>query len=167
MNATVIKALTENACASIRYRTRKEILDENPDINDYLDEILDDKRVKYVLTWQKPNGFLGNALHAGYIPKENRKYNTGAEIALRFLFEMGVPKSYSAIETGLYYKIPLPDFHNFELLAYTKSWRNKKSIISIAKALEHLIQLSPPPLIYIKSGSIMYAPLYCRPHKVI
>ena len=77
MNAIVIKALTESACASIRYRTRKEILDENPDIKDYLDEILDDNRVKYVLTWQKPSGFLGNALHAGYIPMENRKYNTG------------------------------------------------------------------------------------------
>ena len=63
----------------------------------------------------------------------------------------------------LYYKIPLPDFHNFELLAYTKSWRNKKSIISIAKALEHLIQLSPPPLIYIKSGSTLYAPYTAVP----
>jgi hypothetical protein len=59
MNNEVIKVLTEKACASIIYRTRKEILEEGPDIEEYIDEILDDKRVKYVFTWQKPDGFLG------------------------------------------------------------------------------------------------------------
>ena len=39
MNQAVIKALTEKAGASIRYRTRKEILGEKPDIKKYLGEI--------------------------------------------------------------------------------------------------------------------------------
>jgi uncharacterized protein YdeI (YjbR/CyaY-like superfamily) len=68
MNNEVIKTLTEKACASIRFRTMKEIMEEGPDIRNYLDEILDDKRVRYVFTWQKANGYLGQNFHAGWIP---------------------------------------------------------------------------------------------------
>jgi len=104
MYKEAIKALTEKACASIRYRTRKEILEENPDIKDYLDEILNDRRVEYVLSWQRPNGFLGQILHGGRIPKvKGYTYSTatGAEGALRFLHEMGIPKTYPVVEKGL------------------------------------------------------------------
>jgi DNA-binding phage protein len=102
MNSEVIKALTEKACASIRYRTRQEILEEKPDIKEYLNEILDDKRVKYVFTWQKPDGYLGQSFHGGWIPDAKLKFfNTGAEAALRFLSEMGVPRNYPAVEKGL------------------------------------------------------------------
>lgn len=102
MNTEVIKSLTEKGCASIQYRTRKEIIEENPDISEYLDKILDDKRVKYVFTWQKSNGYLGKNFHAGWIPDANLKlYNTGAEAALRFLSEMGVPDNYPVVEKCL------------------------------------------------------------------
>lgn len=102
MNTEVIKTLTEDACASIRFRTRKEILGESPDINKYLDEILADKRVQYAFSWQKENGFLGDFFHAGWIPAVKMKYfGTGAEGALRFLSEMAVPDTFSIVKNCL------------------------------------------------------------------
>lgn len=102
MDKEVIRSLTTNACASIRFRTRKEILDENPDINEYLDEILADKRIKYALSWQKEDGFLGDFFHAGWIPAVKMKYfGTGTEGALRFLSEMAVPDTYPIVNKCL------------------------------------------------------------------
>ena len=94
--------MTEEACASIRFRIRKEILGENPDISEYLDKILADKRVQYAFSWQKEDGFLGNAFHAGWIPEVKMKYlSTGAEGALRFLSEMAVPDTFSIVKKCL------------------------------------------------------------------
>ena len=102
MNTEAIRTLTEDACASIRFRTRKEILGENPDIDEYLDEILTDKRVQYAFSWQKENGFLGDFFHAGWIPAVKMKYfGTGAEGALRFLSEMAVPDTYPVVQRCL------------------------------------------------------------------
>jgi hypothetical protein len=102
MNTHVLKLLAENACASIRFRTRKEILGENPDINEYLDEILVDKRVQYAFSWQKENRFLGDFFHAGWIPAVKMKYfGTGTEGALRFLSEMSVPDTYPVVSKCL------------------------------------------------------------------
>jgi len=102
MNTEVIRTLTEGACASIRFRTRKEILGENPDISKYLNDILTDKRVQYAFSWQKENGFLGDFFHAGWIPAVKMKYfGTGAEGALRFLSEMAVPDTYPVIKKCL------------------------------------------------------------------
>jgi hypothetical protein len=244
VNKEVIEALTEKACASIRYRTRKEILEESPDINDYLDEILDDNRVKSVFTWQKADGFLGQSFHGGWIPDMKLKFsNTGAEAALRFLAEMGVPSTYPVVEKGLnallkdnwnpdpwkwgahyepeiglfgadwvravvfayfgieehafikteiqraskcvhriteipaikditdtygdklYFSkgIALPDIYYIRLLAFTKGWRNSKNTSALARAIRHLIDLSPLPRIYIKSGSQLIAPASITP----
>jgi hypothetical protein len=102
LDQKVLSALTETACASIRFRTREEILGEEPDISNYLQEILRDERVKYVFTWQQGNGYLGVSFHGGLIPMEERKYSgTGAEGALRFLSEMRVPKNHPVVECGL------------------------------------------------------------------
>ena len=102
MDTEVMKTLTEDACASIRFRTRKEILGENPDINEYLEEILADKRVQYAFSWQKEDGFLGDFFHAGWIPAVKMKYfGTGAEGALRFLSEMAVPDTYPVVQRCL------------------------------------------------------------------
>ena len=102
MDTEVISTLTKDACASIRFRTRKEILDEKPIIDDYLDEILADKRVQYAFSWQKENGFLGEFFHAGWIPEVKMKYfSTGAEAALRFLSEMAIPIEYPVVKKGL------------------------------------------------------------------
>ncbi len=102
MNSAVINTLTESTCASIRYRTRKEILEESPDISEYLDEILADRRVQYAFSWQKEDGFLGNSFHGGWIPEVKMKYSrTGAEAALRFLSEMAVPVTHPVVKKGL------------------------------------------------------------------
>jgi hypothetical protein len=238
MNHEVIKALTENAGAAIRYRTRQEILEESPNIKDYLDEILDDERVKYALSWQKPDGYFGECFHGGTIPAAKRKYvGKGAEGALRFLSEMGVPKEYPAVDKGLrallkenwlpdtigafdykpeaglfgndyirsvafaYFRVEehefiqreigravgyvsrivdipsikevtglyqnklyfnqgkvLPDLYVIKLLAFTKSWRNEENTSKIAKAIVHLIDLSPLPTYYCKLGHQLYSP---------
>ena len=102
MNSEVFKALTEKACASIRFRRKKEVLEERPVISNYLGEMLSDERVKYAFTWQQPDGYLGTSFHGGLIPEEKRRYSgTGAEGALRFLSEMGVPKTHPVVEKGL------------------------------------------------------------------
>jgi hypothetical protein len=248
MNEKALEILKEKACASIRYRVSKEILEENPDINDYLDEILDDERVKYVFTWQRADGFLGQIIHGGWIPEVKMKFaGRGAEGALRFLSEMGVPKNYPVVEkglnallkddwnrdpwkwsreyksedglygadhvravifsyfgieehdfiktemqrtlevigrvkeirsiesiTGTYHKKPyfssgiaLPDLYHLKLLAYTGGWRNGKNITEVAKALEHLLELSPIPQIYIKAGNQLIAPAAIQPFDLI
>ena len=245
MNNETVQVLTEKACVPIQYRTRREILDESPDINKYLDEILADERVKYVFTWQNSDNSLGQCFHGGLIPEEKRKYSgTGAEGALRFLSEMGIPETYPVVEKGLnallrdnwnpdrwkwstiyqpelglfgadnvravvfaYYGIekhefmqteikrtfgyvnnitkissvvditgtyqkkpyfnqgiPLPDIYNLKLLAYTKSWRSNKNIDAVARAIEHFIELSPLPQIYIKVGNQLIAPATIFPH---
>ncbi|MBN2076820.1 MAG: hypothetical protein JW762_14835 [Dehalococcoidales bacterium] len=102
MNTEVIRTLTEDACASIRFRTRKEILGANPEVDEYIDEILNDKRVQYAFSWQKENGFLGDFFHAGWIPAVKMKYfGTGAEGALRYLSEMAVPDTYPIVKRCL------------------------------------------------------------------
>jgi hypothetical protein len=102
MSPGVPDTLAENACASIRYRLRKEVLGESPHVSDYLDEILEDRRVRYVMSWPRADGFVGEVFHGGWIPAEKRKYSTtGAESGLRFLAEMGVPETYPAVERGL------------------------------------------------------------------
>lgn len=244
MYKEVLEALTEKACASIRFRVRKEILEESPDIAEYLDEILNDKRVKYVFTWQKANGYLGQSFHGGWIPDAKLKFfNTGAEAALRFLSEMSIPKTYPVVEkclnallkdnwnpdrliwtthyqpeiglfewdyiravvfsyfgieehdfiktkiqptvelinrvteitsiediTGTYKNklffnkgITLPDIYTLKLLAFTKGWRNSENINALAKGIEHLIELSPIPPIYIKYRSQLLAPASINP----
>jgi hypothetical protein len=243
MNENVLETLTAKACASIRYRTRKEILEENPDINDYIEEILDDKRVKYVFTWQKADGYLGHSFHGGWIPDAKLKYyNTGAEGALRFLSEVGIPKTHPVVEkglkallkdnwlpdpwkwwkyqpeiglfgadniravvfayfgieehdfnkteikrvldlfnrvtdissiesiTGTYQKklyfnsgIALPDIYYVRLLAFTRGWRSQRNTDIVAKALRHLVELSPIPHIYIKCQNQLVAPAQSTP----
>jgi hypothetical protein len=244
MMEKALKILTEKACASIRFRTRKEIFEENPDIQEYLDEIINDKRVKYVFTWQKADGYLGQSFHGGWIPDAMLKfYNTGAEAALRFLSEMGIPKTHPVVEKGLnallkdnwnpdpwkwgkYYQpeiglfgadilravvfsyfgieeydfikteiqraldgvkkvteiksfkditgtyqkklyfnsgIALPDIYYIRLLAFTKGWRNNNNTGVLAKALRHLVELSPIPHIYIKCQSQLIAPAMLTP----
>jgi hypothetical protein len=102
MNNDVVQTLTEKACAPIRFRMKKEVLEESPDINNYLGEIMNDERVKYAFKWQQPDGYLGQSFHGGLIPEEKRKYSgTGAEGALRFLSEMGIPQTYPVVEKGL------------------------------------------------------------------
>jgi hypothetical protein len=58
--------------------------------------------VQYAFSWQKEDGFLGHAFHAGWIPEVKMKYLiTGAEGALRFLSEMAVPCTFPVVDKCL------------------------------------------------------------------
>jgi hypothetical protein len=54
--------------------------------------------------------------------------------------------------------IALPDIYHLKLLALTRCWRNGEAVDSVAKAVEHLIRLSPIPDIYVKYRSHLIAP---------
>ncbi|HYE80967.1 MAG TPA: hypothetical protein VEG39_02240 [Clostridia bacterium] len=98
----VIKQLMEYSCPSIKYRIKKEILEEDSDMDQSQYEILQDSRVQYVFSWQNNDGYIGEVFHGGWIPQEKRKYSTtGAESALRFLREMGLSKEHEFIRRGL------------------------------------------------------------------
>lgn len=98
----VIEELLKNACPAIKYRINKEVLCKQNSFETYQPEILEDKRVQYVLSWQGSDGYFGEVFHGGWIPREERKYSaTGAESALRFLSEMGFPKDNRIVSEGL------------------------------------------------------------------
>jgi hypothetical protein len=59
--------------------------------------------------------------------------------------------------------ITLPDLYHLKLLAFTKGWRNGRNTGALAKAIEHLIELSPLPEIYIKCGNQLVAPARITP----
>jgi len=78
-----ITLLLERACPSIRYRLRKEVLNEPPSSPEMLclqDRILADEAVKEVIGWQQPDGWLGWNFHG----------SKGAEAGIRLLCEKGV-----------------------------------------------------------------------------
>jgi len=80
------QALTDllvNACPSIRYRVREEILGEPVTGLEALrlrEEILSDRLVKEVLGWRKPDGWLGEEIH----------HEKGPETGIRILMEKGL-----------------------------------------------------------------------------
>jgi len=238
-----LEALEEKACASIRYRVRRDILGESPDVSDYIDGILSDRRVRCVLDWQHEDGFFGEVFHGGWIPQEKRKFSaTGAESCLRFLAEMGLPRTFPAIRRGLsvllgdnwnrgasawntyapeiglwgddylratifsYYGAEdedfveaealralavlesaariedfgaitetyrgkryyikgaaLPEIYHLRLLAFTTRWRTNEAIDAAARAVEHLIALSPLPIVYVKRRSQLISPARIYP----
>ena len=100
-----IRVLLDNACPAIRYRIRTEILGESPKARQAKRlhaDILRDGRVQYVLSWQKPDGYLGNVFHSGMSGSLSQKDSTkGAEGAIRFLAEMGVRNDHAAFGRAL------------------------------------------------------------------
>ncbi len=94
MQITIPHIFLENACPSIQYRLRKEILNESPDtlaMRSLQKTILQDKVVKTIFSWQQPNGWLGNSFHS----------ETGAETAIRLLAEKGVEQSHPVLAGAL------------------------------------------------------------------
>jgi hypothetical protein len=95
MQITIPSILFENACPSIQYRLRKEILHEPPEtpaMRNLQEEILQDKIVRKILSWQQPNGWLGTSFHS----------ETGAETAIRLLAEKGIERSYPVLAGALH-----------------------------------------------------------------
>lgn len=78
-----IEFLLEYGCPSIRYRTKKEILDEVISKEEYeyaQSQILQDEQVLHVLSLQREDGWIGNTFHGEDEP----------ESGIRLLCEKGV-----------------------------------------------------------------------------
>lgn len=89
-----IDVLVNNACPSIRYRTRKEILGENaksPIMIELQKEILEDENVQNILALKQEDGWLGGLFHGELEP----------ESAIRYLSEKGVEGNHPTIVGAL------------------------------------------------------------------
>ena len=90
----VLELLCNNACPSIRYRVRREILGKPTDsieMSKLQDEILEDRSVQDIFSWQKPDGWLGGKFHSGHDP----------ETGIRVLSEKGVSSNHEVIIRAL------------------------------------------------------------------
>ncbi len=89
-----LQDLLENACPSIRYRIRSEILGESiktPEMKDLQAEILADHWVQKIFSWQQSDGWIGSDFHG-----EN-----SMETGIRVLCEKGVEKSHPVFSKAL------------------------------------------------------------------
>lgn len=88
-----ITALLENACPSIRYRIRTELLREsfNDETNWLQRQLLQENVVQEVLSWQGSDGWKSSSFHG----------SKGIEVGVRFLREKGVTKEHPAIKKAL------------------------------------------------------------------
>jgi hypothetical protein len=82
--------LLEHACPAIQYRLRREILNQPPTTDEMLAlqrQILEDRAVKEVLSWQQPDGWIAWNFH-GY---------HSMEAGIRILCEKGLEASHPAL----------------------------------------------------------------------
>lgn len=95
-----ITHLLENGNPSIKYRTRLEILGEDPNSPEMLalyEQILEDPQVKHCFDLAQPDGALGTLFHT---TGSDDPYE-GSEINIKFLTEMGVKSSHPVLKAGL------------------------------------------------------------------
>jgi len=92
MNET-IRYLLDNACPSIKYRVKKEILNEISTQEEEIlqNEILEDKLIQEFIEKQNPDGWIGEDFHS----------EKGAETAIRLFSEKGVLPSQPFFERML------------------------------------------------------------------
>jgi hypothetical protein len=86
--------LLHNACPSIQYRLRLEILHHSSQLPEMLalqGQILQDELVQQVLSWQQPDGWLGWDFHGPH----------GLESGVRILREKGLDRAHPAIAAAL------------------------------------------------------------------
>ncbi len=89
-----IDYLIKNGCSSIIFRTRKEILEEDLDFSEYQQyqtQILQDDKVRYILSLQKEDGWLGYDFHGENEP----------ESGIRFMREKGLDSHHTAIQRAV------------------------------------------------------------------
>jgi hypothetical protein len=89
-----IDYLLAEACPSIKYRTRSEVLGESTSSDEMIwlqKAILEDKIVKAIMRAHKPNGWLGESFHG----------NRGSEAYIRLLREKGVESNHPVIMEAL------------------------------------------------------------------
>jgi hypothetical protein len=90
----VINDLLEHACAAIRYRLRRELLDQPPTTGEMLalqPQILEDRAIREVLSWQQPGGWIAWNFH-GY---------HSMEAGIRILCEKGLDRGQPVLANAL------------------------------------------------------------------
>jgi hypothetical protein len=95
-----ISQLLELGNPSIKFRTRLELLGENPDsegMPELYGQILEDPQVKHCFELAQPDGSLGLLFHT---TGESDPFE-GSEINIRFLCEIGVSKEHPVLKAGL------------------------------------------------------------------
>ncbi len=94
INQKTISYLLSNACPSIKYRVKKEILHENTStsaMKALQTQILNEEKIKYLFSLRKSDGWLGGLFHGTEEP----------ESIIRFLTEKGVEPSHQIIQNAL------------------------------------------------------------------
>lgn len=97
-----IAHLLEQACPSIQYRVRREILGERPDSSEMRrpqKKILQDDLVREVFSWQQPDGWMGRDFHGEH----------SLETGIRILREKGVEARHPRIVRALAALAKYPD----------------------------------------------------------
>lgn len=90
--------LLVNSCPSIVYRTKKEILKENiskEEYEYYQHQIIQDEKVRHILSLQKEDGWIGNAFHGEDEPESGIRLlcEKGFDLKSEYIF-----RALSAIE---------------------------------------------------------------------
>lgn len=95
-----IKYLLENACSSIKYRLKSEVLnnithDEKIELQK---QILSEKNVKEIISVQKADGWIGNGFHGSNAQAPGM---LNQEAGLKYLIEKGIEKDNPIIEHAI------------------------------------------------------------------
>lgn len=92
MKEKMINFLLENAGASIKYRVKKEILNDITDEEekDLQEQIMAEPISQLIANCQKENGWLGNGFHG---PNKNAGNYENQEVGVKYLAEKGVLKN--------------------------------------------------------------------------
>ena len=103
--AGTVDVMLSEACPSIRYRIKSEILGHSPDtpeMHRLQEHILKSDIVQYIFGWQKPDGYLGEGFHGGVrADLKQRESTRGAEGAIKCLAEMGVRNDHPVLRRAL------------------------------------------------------------------
>lgn len=127
-----LNRLLEDACPSIRFRLRREILGEDPStptMQQLLREVVEQSLVQQALSWQEPDGwFVGNGKR-NLSSLHNRH---GMEVAFRLLREAGLPTSHPAFIAGITALDQMdPAWREFRQDGVGGSWTTIEAIIRL------------------------------------
>ena len=106
----IIDFLLENASANIKYRVKRDILQEPIDsieMQNLQEQILELPKIKKTFATQKENGFLGNELHGGYF----NGFDTNFSYLLRNGVEISNPNLQRAKQALLNWKYNEDDYY--------------------------------------------------------
>lgn len=100
MKEKMINFLLENANPSIKYRVRKEILNNitSEEEKDLQEQIMAEPPIQLIINCQKENGWLGNGFHGA---NKNAGYYENQETGTKFLAEKGVLKDTSVLKRAM------------------------------------------------------------------